>query len=345
MPKSASSNEIETHQDSRHPRMSREVVGHSHTLHALQKAWDQNRFPHGLILAGPKGIGKATLAYQIARTLLNTSSPVSFQREDHQDLSKTDHLIRANNHPDLFTLEKSIDEKGKISKDIPIDRARSVVTFFSQTSIDDNWRIAIIDCVEDLSTKGANALLKILEEPPRKCLLILISHNQSGILPTLRSRCQILSCHPLNNSECKSVLTGHGIAKADDYLPYCQGSPGIGLEIVDLGGNEFIKAFSDLVLACEAQDFRGLQPFLDRYVFKPLVLSPDRAYFAFCRVLQSWMAGHVSEPHRLVNTATNKLATSWFSVQDLLKQSHVFALDRKQTLVSVFYDLYGYNTK
>lgn len=326
------------------PRLSTRVIGFDKVTSDLKDAFTKGRFPHGIILTGPKGIGKSTCAYQLAHRFLNQGIEISFDNLSVESpLSKTDKLIRAGNHPDLLVLERDIDEKGKLSKDIPIEKARTITKFFSQTSLTDNWRIAIIDAIDDLSVKGANTLLKILEEPPEKCLLILISHNQSGILPTLSSRCQIFSCPPLDELQFINCLEHLGISNPEIYAPYSHGSPGQALDLVNLGGQTFLNELETIVSECEKKDFRSLQPFLDRHVFKPLTLSPDQAYAAFSSVLMSVLAKSLGDPKH--KDLADQRATSWFLSQDLLKQSHIFALDRKQTLLSVIYDFYDYNSR
>ena len=332
-------------QDPHHPRHTKRVIGHDLIAEKLEAAWHKNRLPHGIILSGPKGIGKATLAYQLARRLLAIKPSLNVHNvTDKQDIpTKTDHLIEANNHPDLCILEKVCDEKGKFTKDIPIEKARSLVTFFARTSITDGWRVAIIDAVEDLSTKGANALLKILEEPPAKCLIILISHNENGILPTLKSRCQLFSCRPLPEKDTLDVLSSLNLDEQPErLLPFCNGHPGLALDIKKLGGSAFLTAFERVIAECQNQDFRHLFSFLNQYIIKPVTAFPDQAYHGFCRFLQHWMAMHLLSPELNLSRERVQKAKSFYKIQTQLKITHIFSLDRKQTLLCVFYEFFGY---
>ncbi len=349
--------------DAHHPRLTKCLYGHDSLLNALQNAWNQGRFPHGIILSGPKGIGKSTLSYHIARHLLSLEPALKnhkinlLNRDDNQN-SKTAHLIRAENHPELLVISKNVDDKGKQSKDISIEKARSVVQFFAQTSLENKWRIAIVDTVDDLTIKGANALLKILEEPPKKCILILLSENSTGVLPTLKSRTQIFNCAPLNIENSQAVFKDHSIEDADFYGTVCCGRPGLGFDIRDLGGLEFYKNFLDTMAAIANQDFRNTQSFIETYITKSKEISPDLALERFKNFLIHWCANALSKTQKkqawgtkgeaqIANYIFQKrvpddFVDSWFLGQNLLKQSHVFALDKKQALLCLFYELGGY---
>jgi len=345
--------------DAMHPRLTKHLYGHKTLLSNLQGAWDQERFPHGIILSGPKGIGKATLSYHIAHHLLSIESEkLNLLNRDLDHGSKTAHLIRAENHPELLVISKDVDDKGKQSKDISIDKARSIVQFFAKTSLENKWRIAIVDTVDDLTAKGANSLLKILEEPPKKCLLILLSENSTGILPTLKSRSQIFNCGPLSLEDALSVFKDHDIEDTDFYGTVCCGRPGLGFNIRDLGGPDFYKAFLNIMAATAKQDFRNTQTFIETYVTKSKELSPDLALERFKGFLIHLCANALSKTQKkqawgiegeaqiakdlFQKRPAHDFVDSWFLGQDLLKQSHVFALDKKQALLCLFYELGGY---
>lgn len=338
--------ELET-QTAEHPRFATHVAGHGHTIVHLQKAFADGRLPHGLLFTGAKGVGKATLAHKIARALLtNTMADLGAPLKI---LTATDHLLRAGNHPDFLCIEKSVDEKGKVSKDIPVEKARSVMRFFSQTSLENNWRVAIIDSVDDLNTKGANSLLKILEEPPQKCLLILISHNLEGVLPTLRSRSQILQLPPLSLEESTSIFVEKHCENPRFLAKACAGRPGLGLMINDLGGQSFHTAFSNIMQDLAKGDLRSTHGFMENFVLKNKTLTPDRGWQSFVEFLNHWLPHSLSSSQKNIGTTPSILATrspdkwveSWFTIQTLLRQTHTFSLDKKQTLLCIFHELAG----
>lgn len=377
MPKKAASPpESSDLQNRLHPRFTKDVQGHKRVLSDLTQSWTKARFPHCILLGGPKGIGKATLAYHIAARILGLKPHDTnldlLQPTDQLDAhgKKMRSLIQAGSHPDFFVAERLMDDQGKYQKDIPVERAREVVNFFARTSLEGTWRVAVIDSVDDLTTKGANALLKILEEPPKKCLLILLTHNPNMVLETLRSRSQLFSCLPLNDAETKTVLQANTIKDEDlSFLTsVCAGRPGLADQIQELGGLAFYQQFLKLIQDLTVHDFRNLGSFLDQFVFKSKSLSQDQAYTAFTSFLMSWIPDAMGKSLKQQawglgekdlqtskseaeiahdffcknpKTTADAIATSWFSAQDLLKKSHIFFLDRKQTLSCLFYDLSG----
>jgi len=329
-----------------HPRFADHLVGHASMVEHLKAAYKAGRLPHGLLFTGAKGVGKATLAHQIARALLSNSMEHLGERRTLA-LSSTDHLLRAGNHPDFILLEKEADEKGKMPKDISVEKARSVVHFFSQTSLEDNWRIAIIDSVDDLTIKGANTLLKILEEPPHKCLLILISQNLESVLPTLRSRAQIIQFSTLSEKETETLFEENKVDNASFLASVSAGRPGLGLMINDLGGRSFYEAFLKVMTDLSSQDLRSTHGFIETYILKNTALNPEVAWGSFADFLNHWIAYTLTleqknkEQGFLCKRSPDQWVESWFAIQETLRTTHVFSLDKKQTLLCIFHELAG----
>jgi DNA polymerase-3 subunit delta' len=164
------------------PRTNTELFGHSETESALLRDIEAGKLAHGLIFAGERGIGKATLAYRLARHLLGGEA-----------------RIAANSHADLLVIEPIYDaKKEELATEISVDQAREIPQFLSLTAGEGAWRVVIIDSVDALNNNSANAILKILEEPPPRTVLFLISHNVHRLLPTIRSRCRLISFSPLS---------------------------------------------------------------------------------------------------------------------------------------------------
>ncbi|MET0469591.1 MAG: DNA polymerase III subunit delta', partial [Xanthobacteraceae bacterium] len=187
----------------RAPRETTVLHGHAEAERALLEAYRGRRFHHAWLIAGPAGIGKATLAYRMARFVLAHPDPrtPAVQRATSLHVD-TDHpvarRIAAQAHGDLLVLERTVNEKtNKLRQDIQVDDVRRTVTFFGSTAGEGGWRVAIVDAVDELNREGANALLKILEEPPRRAVLLLVSHSAARVLPTIRSRCRLLALRPL----------------------------------------------------------------------------------------------------------------------------------------------------
>jgi hypothetical protein len=155
------------------------------------------------LISGPPGIGKATLAYRMARFVLAhpACNMPAVQRATSLAVDGAHPVARriaAQAHPDLLVIERTINEKtGKLHQEIQVDDVRRSIGFFGSTAAEGGWRVAIVDVVDELNKYGANALLKILEEPPRQALLLLVSHSAARVLPTIRSRCRVLGLRPL----------------------------------------------------------------------------------------------------------------------------------------------------
>ena len=182
------------------PRETSVLYGHAEAERALLAAYRGGRFPHSWLIGGPAGIGKATLAYRMARFVLAHPDPraplvqtaTSLQVDADHPVARR---IAAQAQGDLLVLERTINEKtNKLYQDIRVDDVRRTVTFFGSTAGEGGWRVAIVDPVDELNPSGANALLKILEEPPRRAVLLLVS--QTYPLYIHHSRPKISSTRP-----------------------------------------------------------------------------------------------------------------------------------------------------
>jgi len=193
------------------PRQRGDLVDQLAAERVLLDAYRSGRIHHAWILGGPKGIGKATLAFRFARFVLAHPDPKSPAVAAARDLAvDLDHpvarRIAGGAHMDLLHLRRPWDDKAKrFKQDLPIDEIRRTVGFFGSTAGEGGWRIAIVDAADDLNANAANALLKILEEPPPRSLFLVVAHAPGRLLPTIRSRCRRLDL---------DVLAPHKIAEA-----------------------------------------------------------------------------------------------------------------------------------
>lgn len=208
-----------------HPRDTGALFGQDAAERAFLEAAGSGRLHHAWLLHGPRGVGKATLAWRLARFLLSRRGQTegggaglfgdAAPGEGRLMLAADDPLaarMRAGSEPRLFVLRRPVDEKTKrLRAVIPVDEVRRMKAHFALSASDGGHRVAIIDSADEMNTAAANALLKLLEEPPAGVTLLLVSHQPSRLLPTIRSRCRALRLHPLQGDDLGHALAGAGL--------------------------------------------------------------------------------------------------------------------------------------
>ena len=185
------------------------IVGQDRAIEQFATAWASRKLHHAWLLAGPKGVGKASFAKAAARRVLAEAAgpPFDLPLIDTSDDHPIVKLVEAGSHPDMRWLERLVNERtGNLARNISVDQVRELGEFMNMTAALSPWRLAVIDTVDELETSGANALLKILEEPPANTLFFLVSHAPGRLLPTIRSRCRRLDFQKLDDDAMASVL-------------------------------------------------------------------------------------------------------------------------------------------
>jgi DNA polymerase-3 subunit delta' len=214
-----------------HPRETFRFIGHAAEERALADALRGGRMHHAWLLAGPKGVGKATLAYRFARAAL-AARAIGGRPFDVNPEDVVARRIAALSHPDLFVLRRGFNERGKPRREITVDDARALAHFFSLAPSEGGMRVAIIDAVDDLNRNAANAILKTLEEPPARSVLLLVCHAPGAALATIRSRCRRLPLRPLDDAHVREALG----ADADEALiALAKGRPGRAIALAAQG--------------------------------------------------------------------------------------------------------------
>lgn len=216
------------------------MIGHQDAEKAFLEAWQGGRLHHAWLLAGPQGMGKGSFADRIARFLV-THGPggarTAVALDDRGDDAAA-RLVDAGNHPEIIRLTRQPKDKGKdLARNITIDQVRQMIRRLHLSLSLGDWRVIVIDAVDDLENDGANALLKTLEEPPAKTLFLLVSHSPGRLLPTIRSRCRILRFQPVERDAMLPWL--HGLRPMLDMVEVraivtaSGGVPGKALSLID----------------------------------------------------------------------------------------------------------------
>ncbi len=207
------------------------IAGQDKAIGQLLAAWTSGAMHHAWLLAGPRGVGKASFALAAAERLLAEAAgpPVMAPGLDTPEDHSVGRLVAARSHPDFRLLERLVNEKtGNLARGISVHQVRELGELFAMTPALSPWRVVVIDSVDDLEPSAANALLKMLEEPPANCLFLLVSHVPGRLLPTIRSRCRRLEFQPLEDDAMTSVLTKEpfefSAADTARLLPMARGS-------------------------------------------------------------------------------------------------------------------------
>jgi DNA polymerase III subunit delta' len=327
-----------------HPRETTTLLGHHEAEQALLNAYRSGRIPHAWLIGGAQGIGKATLAYRMARFVLahrNAMAPDA-QRAETLWVDPSDSVARqvaAGAHGGLLTLERSLNDKGVMRTVITVDETRETISFFGSTAAVEGWRVCIVDTVDELNPNAANALLKILEEPPRQSLFLLVSHAPARVLPTIQSRCRKLALRPLVAGDViRAAADATNIAIDDPALvEAAEAADGSVARALTLLGGDAIKLHqrtAALLATLPQVDLRELHALGDA-----LGGSDRVALAAFVDSIDRW----VSERLRADDTNANanlprlaRLAEVWEKINRAARDTEAYNLERKPLVFSVF---------
>jgi DNA polymerase III subunit delta' len=282
------------------PRANPVLLGHAAAEATLLAAWNSGRLPHAWLIGGPPGIGKATLAFRFTRFVLAQGDGTGTglfgapEPPDSLFVAPEDPVFRrvaAGGHADLVTVERQRDEKkGRLKRDIAVDDVRRIAPFLRRTAAEGGWRVAVIDGADRMNANGLNAILKILEEPPPGALLMLVSDNPGGMLPTIRSRCRKLTLQPLEEAQVDRLLGDRRPALADDdrraLARLAEGSVGRAVDLADAGGLDLYRAVVGLLNGLPRLDVAAAHVFADALTRK----GDDGAFETATELLVWWLA-------------------------------------------------------
>jgi DNA polymerase-3 subunit delta' len=321
-----------------HPRQTTVLFGHAAAEAALLAVYRSGRLPHGILIAGPKGIGKATLAYRIARFILSHPDPTASDVQDASSLqvdraSPVARRIAAQAQPDLLVIERTVNERGVLRNQIAVDDIRRTVPFFGSTAGEGGWRIAIIDAVDDLNRSGANALLKVLEEPPKRGLLLLIAHSTARVPATLRSRCRIVSLRPLAQEEVAAALASAESETNDVAIAAAaaaDGSVARALILLDDDALTLRQRALELLARLPAVDPTDLHVLGDA-----LAGTDPQPLAAFLDTVNTWLAQRLERGQGDL-ARLNRFAEASEHINAAARDVETYNLERKPLVFSVF---------
>ena len=324
-----------------HPRETAALFGHAEAERTLLEAYKGGRIPHAWLIGGEAGIGKATLAYRMATFVLAHPDPAvpTVQKATSLAVAADRPVARrvaSQSHTDLLTLERVFNEKtGKLFTTIRVDDVRRTVSFFGSTAGEGGWRIAIVDHVEELERAGENALLKVLEEPPPRSLLFLISNAPGRVLPTIRSRCRLLMLRSLPAEDVAKAAAAVLGQSADDAdiaaaAQAADGSVGRALMFLDGPALELRQRVLGLLEGQPQVDQRALHLLGDK-----LGGVDSAPLLAFMETVNSWLSGQLAtsgnDKRRMA-----RLAEAWDKVNTAGRDTEEYNLDRRPFVFSVF---------
>lgn len=346
-----------------HPRENPDFFGHEDVLAILYSSFTGGKIPGAWLFSGPRGIGKATLAYRFARFMLYNSNITNdglfAAKLPQKDLSipgasPVFAKVSIGSHPDLLVLEAGSDDSSSVSGDILVDDARKIGNFLHLTSSETPYRIVIVDSIDDMNSNAANSILKLLEEPPLNAMFILISHSPGRLLPTIRSRCRHVKMREMAANDALKVLQNISPDISDDtgisLIELASGSAGIAY---DLHINKGIEIYSSII------GILSSLPKLDIVATQKLGESVSGKnndnYWRITRMLLNKIIIDITKLSVLENNgytidgkktlhniklsvaiSTERLLEIWSESNNLLEEADNLHLDRKAILMKIF---------
>src|SRR6516225_11634011 len=325
------------------PRETLALFGHREAEAALLSAYKSGRIPHAWLIGGAQGIGKATLAYRTARFVLTHRDPLSPAVQRAETLSIDPNApaarhIAQNAHGSLLALERTANDKGVLRTVITVDETRETISFFGSTAAVEGWRVCIVDTVDELNPNAANALLKILEEPPQQSLFLLLSHAPARVLPTIQSRCRKLPLRPLATEDVIRAAAQATSRAPDDpaLMEAAAASEGSVAHTLTLLGGDALKLHqrtAALLATLPRVDPRELHALGDA-----LGTSDRVALAAFVDSIDRWIAERLRVEGRTNANLPRlaRLAEVWEKIVRAARDTEAYNLERKPLVFSVF---------
>ncbi|THV25196.1 DNA polymerase III subunit delta' [Peteryoungia ipomoeae] len=321
------------------PVLNTRLYGHEEAEAFLARSYRSGKGHHAVLIEGPEGIGKATLAFRFANHILRYPDPLTApdRLEDPDPTHPISRQLAAGASHNLLHLSRPVDEKtGRVKSAITVDEVRKAGHFFAQTSGTGNWRIVIIDPADDLNRNAANAILKILEEPPKRAMFLVLSHAPGKLLPTIRSRCLPLRLQELNPQAMDQALAQLGLAlpgdKRESVLRLARGSVARALKLVNYGGVDILEAFEAMMAASGPSQRKMMFKIADALSAK----DGEVVHGFFVEHLTDYL-GDTARTLALRGDLDNAdhFARLSSSINEQLTVAAAYNLDKKQTMLDV----------
>ncbi len=339
-----------------HPRETYTLVGHGDAETEIIRALTTGRLPHAWLLSGAPGVGKATLAYRFARYVLENPAfsekpPLSL---DVAPDTKTSRLIESDSHPGLLALKRVWDSgRKKFMTVLSVDEIRKLSDFFGLSATDAGWRVCIVDTADEMNRQAANALLKRLEEPPPRSILILLSNRPGTLLATIKSRCRHLKLSPLNDEDMTEIVRSTGRDLASLNMPRLNalagGSAGRVLQLLANDGDTLFQQTLSLFAQAPKYSQSDVMSFAEQVAKSQSDITFELAFDFISQILEraasssadSLASVGLSGDEKAVYTTLAhaygpELGNVWHDVQTLQRDCLALNLDRKQTIAEIF---------
>lgn len=324
------------------PQQRARQIGRDDLERRIRETMAEGALSHGWLITGPAGAGKATFAYRLARGLLDPDALRNAQNFDMDEAAAVFRLVAAGAHPDLFVAEREWDDKkARYKTEITVETIRKLTMFLNRTASAGGWRVAIVDTADDMNKNAANALLKILEEPPEKAALLLLSAAPGRLLATIRSRCRRIALPPLDKVEIENLLHANGVAGAEaaSLTDISGGRPGYALRLAAEGGAEAVQLARNFVKTAAAGED------VAKHISALTGKDSDARWDTFKEAIVEMLSEGAREnargnPHAiLASVSPQQLLEAWEQAVRLLAQGEGLNLDRGQLIRALGYDL------
>ncbi len=325
------------------------LVGHDSAMKKLTHVYASGKMHHAWLISGPRGIGKASLAFCFAKHIFSqpnqTSAPELYDAATIPDT--INRQVSQGAHPELLHLTRPWDPKAKKFKtQLTIEEVRRTKSFYGMTAGAGGWRITVVDCADDMNANAANALLKILEEPPKRSVFFVLTHAAGSLLPTIRSRCQMLSLQPLSAQSINTVLDQLKVLASEaDRDRASRLSEGSVRRAIQLIHGDVMKDYNTFEKLMETQatgngtDWGVVHKIADNISRK----GREQELGLFLDLVMGWIGKQARHNKRAALSELASWAEVWEKASHSIAQAEAFNLDKKQLILSLFENLFTRN--